>query len=75
MAAEKKRKKKPEWLDFLFLVPRGICGKKQGFHINDDRVAILCRKREIRDDGLCSPFEIVLPSTNDLIDLFHLANL
>ena len=36
--SRKEREKKPEWLDFLFVVPGGICGKKQGFHINDDRV-------------------------------------
>ena len=37
-AVERKEKKSLSGWIFFFVVPGGICGKKQGFHINDDRV-------------------------------------
>ena len=49
-AAQRKKKSLSGWI-FFFVIPGGICGKKQGFHINDDRVvaaaglASLCRKK------------------------------
>ena len=51
---------------FFPCVPWGICGKKQGFHINDDRVPLYRRKREIRDDGLCSPHLRLLTWPHDI---------